>query len=463
MQINKKIYHDYLIVTSIVMAVFASVMSSSMLVLCYPEIMESFHLTLKEFHWRTFFFFCSFSIGLLFFGVMAKKIGARRQFFFGMILFIISTLGSVFAPNWKIFIFCQILQALSDAMMVSTMPILIRNFISSDRLGWAFGLEATILSSSGLIGPPLGRIIAGYWGWQSIFYFLACVTFLSFVLSLYILPSFKEEIKKDLPLPYLSIFAIFSLFFSVQCLINIEDYKIGSFIGIILSIVVFVTQEFSTSTKIIPKNIIKNKPFLMCLLLIFCIATISNLLFFFTPAFLQGYLQISSTTLSWIIALDALVPIFFSTYFGKLSDRSPHKIFIVGVALYTLSLMLFSYVYLDINLWMLTGIYMVLGFGSALMSPSQMKLTISIIPFSETGTYMGLYYFVQFSCGSFATIIFMAITSSDSLSYIRLTPQDFKSILLFSTLTMLVVLYGGFLRNRFNFLALSKISHDKDL
>lgn len=177
----------------------------------------------------------------------------------------------------------------------------------------------------------MGRIIAGYWGWQSIFYFLACVTFLSFVLSLYILPSFKEEIKKDLSLPYLSIFAVFSLFFSVQCLINIEDYKIGLFIGIFLSIIVFVTQEFSTSTKIIPKNITKNKPFLISLLLVFCIATISTLLFFFTPAFLQGYLQISSTTLSWIIALDALVPILFSAYFGTLSDRFPHKILSAGL------------------------------------------------------------------------------------------------------------------------------------
>lgn len=443
--IENKILRDYLIVLSIVLSVFASVMSSFMLILSYPEIMNFFGVTLKEFHWRTFLFFSSFAVGLPFFGTAIQKIGAKRQFFWGMSVFLIATLGSALSFEWHVFLFFQISQGLADAMMVSTMPVLIRKFISTDRLGWAFGLQSAILSLSSLLGPSLGNVITFYWGWESIFYLLFCITLCALILSYIILSPLKGEIVKGISLPYINALTLFCCFLSLQWLVSTQDYKQPALLICLTCLLLFVSKESRNRAILIPKEILKNFPFIICVIFIFCIAMVTNLIFFFIPGFLQSYLGFSSINLGWIIAANTLIPIILSTYFGKLSDHSPHLMLIIGILFYLLALFIFSFLYLDLNLWILAALYMMIGFASSLSSPAQMKITISSIPKSLTGPYMGFYYFVQFSTGSVATFVFMMFTSEESSSK-TMMPNDFHSMLIFCSIVMVMLLALGIIR-----------------
>lgn len=152
-----------------------------------------------------------------------------------------------------------------------------------------------------------------------------------------------------------------------------------------LCLLIFLYSENYGSSNLISKELRKNIFFLNCMFSIFCIATVSNLFFFFAPNFLNGYLQFSSFSLSWLITIDAIIPLIFAIYFGKLSDHSPHLIFVSGICFYFLTLLLYSLSYMNLNLSILSALYVLIGVSSSLLSPSQMKLTLMTIPESLTG------------------------------------------------------------------------------
>lgn len=436
---------DYLTVFSIVLSVFASVMSSFMLVMCYSEIMDQFDVSLQDFHWRTFLFFTAFSVGLLFFGTAIQKIGVHRQFYMGMTMFMMAVLGSALAPYWSIFLAFQFFHGLSDAMMVSAMPVLITMHIARERFGWAFGLQSSILSLATLLGPLVGHLVSFYGGWKAVFYTLFCITACALWLSSITLAPLKKKNKSLLPLPYLSTISLFGLFISFHSYIkNTTNTYINLFL-LILCFVIFLGQELKGKTKLIPQQIWKNKSFLLCAVFAFVISIIGNLLYFFVPGYFQNSLGMSKINLGLIITANASIPFLLATYFGKQADLNPHRIFLAGLLIYGSTFAIFNIFREHFQLWNVALLYMSTGLASALFSPSQMKLTILTIPSDQTGSYMGFYYFLQFSAGSMATSVFILLNTIGASSH-EITHQDFHSIMLFSAISVSLLLVFGTLR-----------------
>lgn len=403
-------FQEYIIVTIVSSGVFASVLSTSMLVLAFSAISESFAVNFHTFHWRNIVFFAFFALNLPLCGSLCKKIGARKQFFLGLSFFVLATFTTAFTKNWVVFLSFQSLQAFADSMIVATMPVLIRNFIPENRLGWAFGLELSILAGAGVIGGPLGGLILNYTSWKWLFILLGCLAILIISVASYALPKLDAEIiEKDTRLPILSTVCLMFLLLSFQVLINTNYHYLG-YLGAILSFLLLIFSERHGKASIFPKNLFKNKDFCFGVVRTFCIATATHMVTLFLPSYLIKNFMVPILLLSWFIIIESLISVIFSTYFGKMADRRPIAVLYAGfvsLAAAMVSVMILSYYF---SYFMVIMIYLLVGTATALISPSQMKIVVQAIPKEQTSSYMGIYYLCYFMCGGLASLLFMRIS-----------------------------------------------------
>src|SRR5688500_14241860 len=116
--IYMKISKDQLLIITISSCVIASVMSTSMLTIAFPNLVDFFIISYSTLQVRNILFFSFFAFLIPLFGKVGDRLGARKLLIFGLSLFIASTILSGTTNNWNLFLLYQTLQAIADAMVV---------------------------------------------------------------------------------------------------------------------------------------------------------------------------------------------------------------------------------------------------------------------------------------------------------------------------------------------------------
>ena len=73
------------------------------------------------------------------------------------------------APTFEVLAASRVLQAISGALVSTTSVALVRALSPAERRGAAFGLFDMLVSTSAAIGPFIGGLLVGAFGWQSLF------------------------------------------------------------------------------------------------------------------------------------------------------------------------------------------------------------------------------------------------------------------------------------------------------
>ena len=83
--------------------------------------------------------------------------------------FALSSLLAAVAPSFELLALARVLQAVSGALVSTTSVALVRALSPADRRGAAFGLFDMLVSTSAAIGPFIGGVLVGAFGWRSLF------------------------------------------------------------------------------------------------------------------------------------------------------------------------------------------------------------------------------------------------------------------------------------------------------
>lgn len=398
-------------VATVTLGVFASVLSTSMLITSFIEISSTFNVPLSTFHIRSVLFFAIFAINLPLFGSMCEDIGPKRQFICGLCLFMFATFMCSFSSTWAWFVFFQCLQALADSLIVSTMSILFRLYIPEENLGWAFGFQSAILSSAGLLGPPIGAFLTSIYGWQSIYTLLTLISFVAFVLTYFSIPNDSKYFKKLDILqrhPFENTLYIFIGFIIIFMLTELNSLYWILIILPCLLLALFrlnLVERDRKKPHIISIN--GTREYYNNLLRVFLIYTSSNILFLFFPTLIRELYHVDSIQLGVIITLDALIPLCLGIYIGKLIDKFPYLLLKTGLLLNVIIFLIILTLPIDAGIVSFSIIYLLIGLVAALVTPSQWKIAFFSIPKINSGKFTGLYLMIQFLSGGIASVMYV--------------------------------------------------------
>ena len=103
-------------------------------------------------------------------GAFSDRFGARRVFLAGLAIFAGASALSAAVPSLAVLVSFQVLLGVGGALIVpATLAIIAGTFVEPARRARAVGLWSATAGLGVVMGPLLGRLLAGTLGWRSVF------------------------------------------------------------------------------------------------------------------------------------------------------------------------------------------------------------------------------------------------------------------------------------------------------
>jgi MFS transporter, DHA2 family, methylenomycin A resistance protein len=135
-------------------------------------------------------------------GDLADRLGSRRLFLAGLVVFGVGSAACAAAPSAAFLVGSRVLQGLGAAAILPTsLAIVNQLFPDPGERPRAIGIWAGLGGSALLAGPVLGGLLVGPFGWRAIFWLNVPLTAIALCLALVLLPTSSNatDRRPDLP------------------------------------------------------------------------------------------------------------------------------------------------------------------------------------------------------------------------------------------------------------------------
>lgn len=327
----------------------------------------------------TFFLF-GFSFGMFFYGPLSDHYGRRNLLLIGIVIYLIATIGTIFAHSGQSLFSWRLLQALGGASASVIARAIVRDLFAVQDSAKVLSVMHVITMIATLISPIIGSYLSAYFGWRSIFIFL-------FVFALIVFLACLFKLKESLP----SVQRSRSVFSALKSYLDILNNRramgyIGSMSMTFAGMFVYITAS---------------------------------------PFVYMEHFGVSPQMYAYLFGLNIfaimLMAIFNARYVKKIG---PQKMIITGTVLALLSSSLM--VMLDLFnggvslIAMIAGLFIFVGMTGQL-SANCIAMAMSLFPKEKAGAAAGLAVSLQFCLGGILSLFVsqsVSTTPGPMLTYI---------------------------------------------
>lgn len=174
----------------------------------FPAIAKDLHTTTEEVARSLSSFFIGLAFGQLLYGPLMDRYGRKRPLYFGLILYIVISIGCFSATSINMLIALRAVQALGSCAAGVAAMAMVRDIFPVEDNAKVFSLLILVLGASPMIAPTVGSYLTAAWGWQSVFIMLMSIAILILIAVIFSLPeSYKPDKSYSLkPLPIINSF-----------------------------------------------------------------------------------------------------------------------------------------------------------------------------------------------------------------------------------------------------------------
>ncbi|RFZ92000.1 Bcr/CflA family efflux MFS transporter [Mucilaginibacter conchicola] len=160
----------------------------------FPDIAKSLHTTTERVALSLSSFFIGISAGQLLYGPLLDKYGRKRPLYFGLALYIVSSLACYYSDSIEMLIATRFFQALGSCAATVASIAMVRDLFPVKDNAKVFALLILILGASPMIAPTVGGYITTNFSWHIIFLILAGLSVLITLAVIFLLPeSFRPD------------------------------------------------------------------------------------------------------------------------------------------------------------------------------------------------------------------------------------------------------------------------------
>jgi EmrB/QacA subfamily drug resistance transporter len=325
-------------------------------------------------------------------GSTADRIGRRKVFQIGLVVFSLGSLLCALAPTLNLLIAARVLQAIGGSMLNPVAMSIIRNVFEDPReRAQAIGVWGGMIGLSMALGPLVGGALVDSVGWRSVFLVNVPVGVLALTLTALYVPESRAPHPRRLdPVGQgLVIVALSSLTYAI-----IEGGRVGftspAIIGLFcLSLVSFaflVFYELRRSEPLLEMRFFKSVPFAGASAIAVCAFACQGGFLFLNTLYLQEVRGLSPFEAGLYVLPMAAMTLVFSPLSGRIvghyGSRAP--LLVAGIALTIASVML-TQITPDSSTTYVLGAYFVFGFGFGFVNPPITDTAVSGMPPSQAG------------------------------------------------------------------------------
>ena len=373
-----------------------------------PVITDNFNATIPESQWIALGYLLSTGALLMPAGRFADRIGYKRLYFYGLLVFVVGALLSGFAPSLLTLILFKVLQGVAAAMIqATTIPIIISKF-TNDR-GKVLGAFGFLMALSAIFGPVIGGGIVTLLSWRAFMFLSVPLGLISIVLAWFVLNIFDrdstsvDKIKDKFDWVGVML-STGSLLLLLLTLSKANDFGWGShftIVGFIITgvlLVSFIIWESKFEFPLLPLHLFLNGTFLTGQIGMFLVVLGNSCIFFLLPFYIQDLKGYEAFISGLVIAGLPLGFLVTGPTIGVLSDRYPNgwKIFLpFGLTFSAISMLLLSILSTDSSIWLAFTYCFMMGFGIGFIFMPAQNAIYGIIDQKDQGVVTGFINMVR--------------------------------------------------------------------
>ena len=187
----------YWAIAAIVLAIFMSVLDSTITNIALPSIARSFRVTHAASVWVINAYQLAILVALLPLASLGEMVGYRRISQAGLAIFTLASLACAFAPSLGALSVARVIQGLGAAGIMSVNAALVRFTYPHQMLGRAIGINAFVVAISAAIGPTVASAVLAVAQWRWLFAINVPIGIVTFAIAIWALPT-TEPVSRRL-------------------------------------------------------------------------------------------------------------------------------------------------------------------------------------------------------------------------------------------------------------------------
>lgn len=153
-----------------------------------PEVADGLGASIATVQLSISSFFFGMALGQLFIGPISDRFGRKMPLYAGVGLYIVATVGCVFAPSASALMGLRFFQALGGAAGAVISRAMVRDLFPPHETARVFSLLTLVMGVAPILAPTLGGVLLAAFGWRSIFVFLTLFGVLALLGAWLVLP-----------------------------------------------------------------------------------------------------------------------------------------------------------------------------------------------------------------------------------------------------------------------------------
>ncbi len=357
-----------------------------------PSIHRSLHASLSGLQWTIDAYTLVLASLLMLAGSTADRVGRRRTFQTGLVVFSLGSLLCGLAPTTGLLVGARVLQAIGGAMMNPVAMSIVRNVFEDPReRAQAIGVWGAVFGVSMALGPVLGGALVDSISWRAVFFVNVPLGLLAILLTaLYVPESRAPRPRRVDPVgQVLVVVALATLTYAI-----IEGPRtgwtsaeiLGLFVVSGVSFVSLVGYELRRFEPLLEVRFFRSAPFSGASAIAVCLFSAIGGFLFLNTLYLQNVRGFSPFHAGLYTLPMAGVMLFAAPLSGRVVGRrgSRSPLLVGGCAVLIAALMLTGLSPTTATSELLIA-YVVFGLGSGLVNPPITNTAISGMPPAQAG------------------------------------------------------------------------------
>jgi EmrB/QacA subfamily drug resistance transporter len=382
----------WLVLAICCMSLFIVGLDATIVNVALPSIQRDLHAPVSGLQWTVDAYTLVLASFLILSGSTGDRVGRRRIFQMGLVLFTLGSLLCSLAPGLSWLVAFRVLQAVGGSMLNPVALSIVSNtFPDPAERARAIGIWGSVFGISMALGPVLGGTLIASVGWRAIFWVNVPVGLAALVLTALFVPESRApRVRRPDPVGQLLVItALASLTYAI-----IEGpgsgWSSAKILGIFgLAAVAFtglIVYELRRDEPLIEMRFFRSAPFSGATVIAVCAFAALGGFLFLNTLYLQDVRGFSALNAGLYMLPMAAMIVVCAPLSGRIvGARGPRlPLVVAGVAFVASGIMLTRLTASTPASW-LVACYLTFGIGSGMVNPAITNTAVSGMPRSQAG------------------------------------------------------------------------------